>query len=75
LNEHLLHDRFWDCPCFEGKSEQPFKKGKLEEVFFFSVCYDDQDDNLPKLFFSGTLEKVEWHNTRLVKENIAEFKR
>jgi len=32
-------------------------------------------NNLPKLFFSGTLEKVEWHNTRLVKENIAEFKR
>ncbi len=24
----------------EGKSEQPFKKSKIEEVFCFSVCYN-----------------------------------
>ena len=35
----------------------------------------DKMNTLPKIVFSGTLEKVEWHNTRLVKENIAEFKR
>jgi len=28
--------------------------------------------NLPKIVFSKTLEKVEWKNSRLVKENIAE---
>lgn len=29
-------------------------------------------NTFPKIVFSKTLEKVEWHNTRLVKENIAE---
>jgi len=29
-------------------------------------------NNLPKIVFSKTLEKVEWKNSRLVKENIAE---
>jgi dihydrofolate reductase len=29
-------------------------------------------NNLWKVVFSRTLEKVEWHNTRLVKENIEE---
>jgi dihydrofolate reductase len=29
-------------------------------------------NNLPKIVFSKTLQKVEWKNTRLVKENIAE---
>jgi dihydrofolate reductase len=29
-------------------------------------------NNLPKVVFSKTLEKVEWKNARLVKENIAE---
>ena len=27
---------------------------------------------LPKIVFSRTLDKVEWHNTRLVKDNIEE---
>jgi dihydrofolate reductase len=29
-------------------------------------------NNLPKIVFSKTLEKVEWKNSRLVKKNIAE---
>jgi len=29
-------------------------------------------NNLPKIVISHTLEKVEWENTRLVKENVAE---
>ena len=29
-------------------------------------------NHLPKIVFSRTLEKVEWNNARLVKENIAE---
>jgi dihydrofolate reductase len=29
-------------------------------------------NSLPKVVFSRTLEKVEWNNTRLVKENAAE---
>jgi len=29
-------------------------------------------ENTPKIVFSKTLEKVEWKNSRLVKENIAE---
>ena len=29
-------------------------------------------NNLPKIVFSKTLEKVEWNNSRLVKENIAD---
>jgi uncharacterized protein YndB with AHSA1/START domain/dihydrofolate reductase len=29
-------------------------------------------NNLPKIVFSRTLDKVEWHNTRLVKDNIEE---
>jgi dihydrofolate reductase len=29
-------------------------------------------DNTPKIVFSRTLEKVEWKNTRVVNENIAE---
>jgi dihydrofolate reductase len=29
-------------------------------------------NNLPKIVFSKTLEKAEWNNSRLVKENIAE---
>jgi dihydrofolate reductase len=29
-------------------------------------------NNLPKIVFSKTLQKVEWNNSRLVKENIAD---
>jgi dihydrofolate reductase len=29
-------------------------------------------NNLPKIVFSKTLQKVEWNNSRLVKENIGE---
>ncbi len=29
-------------------------------------------NNLPKIVFSKTLQKVEWNNSRLVKENIVE---
>src|SRR6185295_1195127 len=29
-------------------------------------------NSLPKIVFSRTLEKADWNNTRLVKENIAE---
>src|ERR1700752_722404 len=29
-------------------------------------------ENIPKIVFSKTLEKVEWNNTRLIKDNIAE---
>lgn len=32
----------------------------------------DKMNNLPKIVFSRTLSSVEWHNTRLVKENVAE---
>ena len=31
----------------------------------------DAMNNLPKIVFSKTLDKVEWKNSRLVKENIA----
>jgi dihydrofolate reductase len=32
----------------------------------------DKMNNLPKIIFSKTLQRVEWNNSRLVKENIAE---
>jgi dihydrofolate reductase len=32
----------------------------------------DRMNNLPKIVFSKTLQKVEWNNSRLVKENIAD---
>ena len=32
----------------------------------------DKMNTVPKIVFSKTLEKVEWNNSRLVKENIAE---
>jgi dihydrofolate reductase len=32
----------------------------------------DKMNNLPKIVFSKTLHKVEWNNSRLVKENIPE---
>jgi len=32
----------------------------------------DKMNNLPKIVFSKTLQEVEWNNSRLVKENIAE---
>src|SRR5712692_5792865 len=32
----------------------------------------DKMNNVPKIVFSKTLENVEWNNSRLVKENIAE---
>ena len=32
----------------------------------------DRLNALPKVVFSRTLEKVEWNNSRLVKENVAE---
>ena len=32
----------------------------------------DKMNNLPKIVFSKTLQQVEWNNSRLVKENIAE---
>ncbi len=32
----------------------------------------DKMNSLSKIVFSKTLEKVEWQNTRLVKENVAE---
>lgn len=31
----------------------------------------DKMNNLPKIVFSKTLEKAEWSNTRLIKDNIA----
>jgi dihydrofolate reductase len=31
-----------------------------------------QMNSLPKLVFSRTLDKAEWHNTRLIKDNVAE---
>lgn len=31
----------------------------------------DKMNNLPKIVFSRTLDKVEWNNSRLVKDNIA----
>src|SRR5450432_241052 len=32
----------------------------------------DKMNSLPKVVFSKTLSKVEWNNSRLIKENIAE---
>jgi dihydrofolate reductase len=32
----------------------------------------DKMNNLPKIVFSKTLQEVQWNNSRLVKENIAE---
>jgi dihydrofolate reductase len=32
----------------------------------------DRMNNLPKIVFSKTLQKVEWKNSRLIKENIKE---
>lgn len=32
----------------------------------------DKMNNLPKIVFSRTLDKAEWNNSRLVKDNIAE---
>jgi dihydrofolate reductase len=32
----------------------------------------DKMNTIPKIVFSKTLDKVEWNNSRLVKENIAE---
>jgi dihydrofolate reductase len=32
----------------------------------------DKMNNLPKIVFSKTLHKVEWNNSRLVKENVAD---
>jgi dihydrofolate reductase len=32
----------------------------------------DRMNNLPKIVFSKTLEKAQWKNTRLIKDNIAE---
>src|SRR4030043_214905 len=32
----------------------------------------DKMNRLPKIVFSKTLSSVEWQNTRLVKENVAE---
>lgn len=32
----------------------------------------DKLNELPKIVFSRTLEKVEWNNSRLVKENVAQ---
>ena len=34
--------------------------------------YADRLNNLPKYVVSTTLETVEWHNSHLIKENIAE---
>ncbi len=34
--------------------------------------FADKMNKMPKIVFSRTLEKVEWNNSRLVKENIAE---
>jgi hypothetical protein len=31
-----------------------------------------QNDTLPKIVFSKTLDKVEWQYTRLVEENVIE---
>jgi dihydrofolate reductase len=31
-----------------------------------------QMNSLPKVVFSRTLDKAEWHNTRLIKDNVAE---
>jgi Dihydrofolate reductase len=34
--------------------------------------FADKMNKMPKIVFSRTLEKVEWNNSRLVKENIGE---
>jgi dihydrofolate reductase len=38
----------------------------------YDIDFSHWLDNTPKLVFSRTLEKVEWQNSRLVKDNIAE---
>ncbi len=47
---------YW--PSEDAKSNDPVVAGQM--------------NSLPKLVFSTTLEKVEWENTRLVKNNLVE---
>ncbi len=41
------HCERWLCPC-QIKANSRSKKGKREEVFYFTVCYDDQADLIDK---------------------------
>jgi dihydrofolate reductase len=47
---------YWPTP--EALKNDPIVAGKMNQ--------------LPKIVFSKTLEKAEWNNTRLVKENFVE---
>jgi dihydrofolate reductase len=51
-----LMARFWPTP--EAIKSDPIVAGKM--------------NSLPKVVFSKTLKKVEWHNTKLAKEKIEE---
>jgi dihydrofolate reductase len=51
-----LMTNYWPTPA--AKKDDPIVAEKM--------------NTLPKIVFSRTLEKVEWNNTRLVKDNIEE---
>ena len=53
---YQLMANYWPTPA--AAADDPIVAGRM--------------NNLPKIVFSRTLEKVEWKNTRLVKDNIAE---
>ncbi len=53
---YLVMASYWPTPL--AKENDPIIADKMNTV--------------PKIVFSKTLEKVEWNNSRLVKENIAE---
>lgn len=60
------------------KSIDAILLGRVAYQLFADYCPSatgpdaDRMNELPKIVFSRTLEKVEWKNSRLVKENVAE---
>ena len=51
------------------------KTYKVMEAYWPSAAPDeiaDKMNNLPKIVFSKTLEKVDWNNSRLIRNNIQE---
>lgn len=47
----------------------------MRKLIFFNMATLDgffENQNISKIVFSKSLEKVEWNNTRLIRDNIAE---
>ena len=78
LDWHVTDEEFGQYVAEMGKSIDTFLFGRVTYQMMAQYWPSSTEpeaammNDLPKLVFSRTLEKVEWKNSRLVKGNIAQ---